>query len=186
MKRVVLIHGWQGRPGNHWKAWFKSKLEEKGIAVVEPSMPNHSNKPGDWISALAEAVGTPDPDTVLVGHSLGCPTIIGYLMRLKEGEKIAGAVLVAGFSSKLPDYPPLDLFDFDSEEVKKAKDHCNKFVNIVSDNDTDVPMDKSRELNDLVNGELILEHNKGHFCEEDGVIELPSAPNAVFRILSIE
>lgn len=182
MKRVILIHGWQGQPGNHWKKWFKGTLIGKGIRVIEPVMPNHSNKPADWINKLAEVVGVPDMDTVLVGHSLGCPTIAGYLMNLSENKKVLGAVFVAGFVTKLDNYPDLSLFDFKKEEVEKARFHCDNFVSIVSDNDSDVPNEKSIELNTLVDGELIMEHNKGHFCEDDGVMKLQSALGSVLKM----
>jgi predicted alpha/beta hydrolase family esterase len=183
MKRVVLIHGWQGQPGNHWKKWFKGTLIGKGIRVIEPVMPNHSNKPADWINKLAEVVGVPDTDTVLVGHSLGCPTIIGYLMTLKGNEKVLGSVLVAGFSSRIVPHPVLNDFNFDNVLVAETKKHCDTFVSIVSDNDSDVPNEKSIELNQLVGGELIMEHNKGHFCESDGVVKLQSALDSVLKIL---
>jgi predicted alpha/beta hydrolase family esterase len=160
MKRVILIHGWQGCPGNHWKGWLKKKLEIQGITVIEPEMPNSSNRPAEWVNKLEEVIGTPDDETILIGHSLGCPTVIGYLMQLTGKEKIAGAILVAGFSSKLEAHGILHLWDFDPQEVKKAKKHCGNFISIVSDNDASVPLEKSKELNDLVGGKFILEHKK--------------------------
>ena len=179
MKRVILIHGWQWQPWNHWKGWLKTRLEIQGITVIEPDMPNNSNRPDDWIDRLAQVIWVPDYETVLIGHSLGCPTVIGYLMQLTGKEKIAGAILVAWFSSKLEAHGILHLWDFDSQEVKKAKKHCDNFVSIVSDNDPSVPLEKSKELNDLVGGKFILEHKKWHFCQEDGVRELESVYNAV-------
>lgn len=184
MKRVILIHGWQGEPGNHWKGWFKSKLEERGITVIEPNMPNESNKPEDWIKRLAQIIWMPDKETILIGHSLGCPTAIWYLMQLTGDGKIAGTILVAGFH-KLPGVEALKLWNFDSEEVKKAKNHCDTFISIVSDNDSSVSFEESEELNDLLGGKLILEHNKWHFCEEDGVTELQSVYDAVIEIFWI-
>ena len=184
MKRVILIHGWQGQPGNHWKGWLRKKLEVQGVVVVEPEMPNSSNWPTDWIHTLAEVVWIPDDETLLIGHSLGCPTIIWYLMWLRGNEKVLGTILVAGFSSKLPGHDALHLWDFEPEKVKKTREHCNNFISIVSDDDPAVPLEKSEELNELVGGEIILEHKKWHFCEEDGVRELQSAYDAVMDIFS--
>lgn len=70
MKRVILIHGWQGQPGNHWKGWFKEKVESHGIEVIEPAMPNESNRPKDWIDKLSAIIGELTTDSILVGHSL--------------------------------------------------------------------------------------------------------------------
>jgi len=160
MKRVILIHGWQGQPGNHWKGWLRKKLEVQGIAVIEPNMPNNSNQPDDWIKKLAEIVGVPNHETILIRHSLGCPTIIGYLMKLESSEQFAGTILVAGFSSQLDAQGDLHLWDFNPEEVIRAKKHCDSFISIISDNDNSVPIEKSKELNILVDGKIILEHGK--------------------------
>lgn len=182
MKRAFIIHGWQGMPGNHWKGWLKKKLESDGIEVIEPVMRNDSWNPADWIQKLQEVVGNPDDETLLIWHSLGCPTIIGYLMQLSTDEKIGWAILVAGFSSRLPWVSDLDLWDFDPIEVSKAKNHCDHFVHIMSDNDSAVPAEKTKELHDVVGGELIIEHNKWHFCEEDGVTGLQSVYDSAMRI----
>ncbi len=182
MKRVILIHGWQWQPWNHWKAWLRDKLEIQGITVIEPEMPNSSNKPVDWINRLAEVIWAPDEETILIGHSLGCPTVIGYLMQLSGNERVLGAVLVAGFSSKIEAHSILHLWDFLPADVEKSKNHCSKFVSIASDDDASVPLEKSKELNDLVWGEFILEHNKWHFCEEDEVRDLDSVYTSVMTI----
>lgn len=182
MKRVILIHGWQGEPGNHWKKWFRKELETRGVLVIEPNMPNESNRPEDWINRLSEVVGELDNETVLVGHSLGCPTIVGFLSKQTGNSTVLGAVLVAGFFSKLPRFEDLALWDFKYADVEKAKEHCKKFVSIVSSNDSAVPFEKSKELNDAIFGEMVLEEDKGHFCEDDGVLELQSVLDATLKI----
>ncbi len=184
-KRVILIHGWQGKPGNHWKGWLRRELEKREIEVVEPFMPNKSDEPKDWINKLKDVVGDADENTILVGHSLGCPTVIGFLSELEEGKKVGGCILVAGFISKLSAHGKLSKFNFSPEYVKNAKKHCNAFVSIASDNDMDVPLEKSKEMNDLVDGKFILEKGKGHFCEEEGVTELPSTLNAILSIFNL-
>lgn len=185
MKRVIIVHGWQGEPGNHWKGWLRRELEKRGVEVVEPFMPNESNEPKDWISKLREVAGKVDQDTVIVGHSLGCPTAIGFLSELPNDKKVGGCILVAGFSSRLKDFDELSKFDFLNKYVKNAKRHSDHFVSIVSDNDESVPFEKSKELNDLIGGKLILEKGKGHFCEDDGVTELPSALDAILYIFNL-
>jgi hypothetical protein len=52
------------------------------------------------------------------------------------------------------------MWNFPADEVIKAKNHCEKFISIVSDNDTAVPREKSEELNNLVHGKILLEDNK--------------------------
>ena len=102
----------------------------------------------------------PNDETILIGHSLGCPTVIGYLMQLSEKEKVLGAILVAGFSSELETHGILHLWDFSPSDVVKSRDHCANFISIASDDDASVPLEKSKELSDLVGGRFILEHKK--------------------------
>ncbi len=183
MKRVILIHGWDGHPGDHWKKWLKGTLIGKGIRVIEPQLTGERYpEPQVWNKEIAEAIGTPDSDTCLIGHSLGCIALVHYLRNLKEGEKVAGAIFVAGFSSDIS-IDEIKQFYLKAEEVGDAKKHSDKFVTIVSDNDSAVPLVKALEFQKELDAELILEHNKGHFCEDDGVLKLPSVLDSVLKIL---
>src|SRR3989338_4266359 len=98
MKRVFIIHGWGGFPEEGWFPWLKRELEAKGFEVHVPQLPD-AGKPRifNWVPKLAEVVGTPDENTYLVGHSMGCQTIVRYLEKLPENVKIGGAVFVAGY-----------------------------------------------------------------------------------------
>ncbi len=188
MKRVILIHGWQGQPGNHWKKWFKGTLIGKGIRVIEPQLSGSKYPELEvWNKEISEAIGAPDMDTCVVGHSLGCIALVHYLRNLKDGQKIAGAIFVAGFSSDIGMRDDaesfIEKFYLTQEEVADAKKHSNKFITIVSDNDSAVPLKKAIEFQKELDAELILEHNKGHFCEDDGVTKLQSALDSVLRIL---
>lgn len=98
MKRAIIVHGWGGTPQEGWFPWLKKDLEKKGFSISVPQLPDTEHPHiKTWVPALAVAVGTPDQETYLVGHSMGCQTIIRYLETLKEGKKIGGAVFVAGF-----------------------------------------------------------------------------------------
>ncbi len=190
-KRVFIIHGWDGRPDQHWLPWLKSELESKGFLVEAPQMPEaeHPRKSA-WVSYLARLVGEPSQDTYLVGHSIGCKAVLRYLETLEEGGKIGGAVLVAGWvtltnmSERTPEEtevindwinPP---FDF-----AKIRSHAGNFTAIFSDDDPEVPLEENKETYEKKLGaKIILEHNKGHFTADDGVVELPSALEALLEI----
>jgi uncharacterized protein len=102
MKRVIIVHGYTGDSSKNWFPWLKAELEKLGVSVTVPQMPN-TNAPvlTEWLPHLQATVGAPDTETYLVGHSLGCPTILRYLESLKNGEKTGGALLVAGFAEPL-------------------------------------------------------------------------------------
>jgi len=52
-------------------------------------------------------------------------------------------------------------------------------VAIFSDNDPFVLPENQKSWKEKVGAEIIVEHNKGHFTESDGVVSLPSALEAV-------
>ena len=201
-KRVFLIHGWDGRPDNHWFPYLSLELKANGFEVNAPQMPNAAEpKVKEWLSFLKDYVGKPDSDTYFVGHSLGCITIARYLSEFsgkrtpsasgispsKEGErkrekaKVGGCVFVAGFSGRLeiPEIREFYELPFDAE---KAKAHCDKFVMLFSDNDSYVPIEKSLEFAKQLGAKTILERGKGHFTAGDGVTALPSALSALLKM----
>src|SRR3989344_4974424 len=103
MRKVFLIHGFEGRPDNHWFPWLTLELKANGFDVSAPQMP-HPMQPklNEWLAFLKKYVGKPNRETYFVGHSLGCITITRYLAELSPKQsanlRIGGAVLVAGFS----------------------------------------------------------------------------------------
>ncbi len=80
MKRVIIIHGWEGKPESNWFPWLRNELEKRGVKVEVPEMPDTDHpKESEWVPHLANIIDTPDEHTVLVGHSLGGITILRYL-----------------------------------------------------------------------------------------------------------
>lgn len=219
MPRVFLLHGWEGRPNNHWFPWLSLELKARGWEVNAPQLPNAAEpKVKEWLSFLKDYVGKPDTDTYFVGHSLGCIAIARYLAELpsdspfakgstavwqegfkssvsktrppsfrkacppigrREGLKIGGCVFVAGFSGRLniPEIREFYELPFDPD---KAKQHCDKFVMIFSDNDPSVPVAKSLEFARQLGAKTILERGKRHFS--DGLTSLPSVLSALLTM----
>ena len=188
MKRVFVVHGWDGNPEEDWYPWLKKELEGRGFEVFVPAMPNPAKpKMETWIPFLSRLVGPPDTSTFFVGHSIGCQTIIRYLETLPEGVKIGGAVFVAGW---------YNLRNLETEEEKriagpwvntprndeKIKRTVNQAVAIFSDNDPFVQPENQESWKEKVGAKIIVEHNKGHFTESDGVSTLPSALEAVLEM----
>lgn len=174
MKRVFIIHGYTGYPEKNWFPWLKAELEKLGLSVEVPAMPNtNTPKLSEWLSHLQQVIGTPDKETYLVGHSLGCPTILRYLESLEEDQVIGGALLVAGFAEPLPHLPELDSFTVDAWNNEKVKAGTNKLAIINSDNDEAVPFFNGEHVRDRFNAELITVHNMGHINEKAGIKEVP-------------
>lgn len=191
MKRVFIIHGWEGNPNNHWFPWLRMELVARGFEVNAPQMPTGTRmysdkerrytqipKVREWMDFLSGYVGKPDENTYFVGHSLGCITIARYLAALASKQRVGGCVFVAGFSGRInvPEIAEFYQLPFDAEAAKK---HCDRFVMIFSDNDPHVPMEKSLEFARQLGAKTILERGKKHFG--DGLTALPSALSALLK-----
>ncbi|MCR4275610.1 MAG: alpha/beta hydrolase [Candidatus Wolfebacteria bacterium] len=190
-KRVFIIHGWEEYPENAWFPWIKNELEKRGFEVFVPAMPDSSNpKIEAWVLFLKNLVGKCDENTYFIGHSMGCRTIIKYLDELGDNEKAGGVVFVAGWVSLTPMAMRTEeekeivrkwlVASIDYEKVKKIG---RKFVAIFSDDDEYVPFEEnSKTYKEKLGSEIILEHGKGHFSDDAGIKELPSALNSILEI----
>lgn len=182
MKKVILVHGWNGSPEEGWKPWLKNELEKQGFDVIVPAMPNpqHPNREL-WLSKLEEVIGVPDDNLYFVGHSLGCIAVMRYLESLGINQKVAGVILVAGFTSN-NGFPDFDSFFQSKIDWNLIKSNAKKFVAIHSTNDPYVSMHYSNFFKENLGAEIIVEQNKGHFFGDDGVLELPSVLESLIKM----
>ena len=179
--KAYIIHGWEGHPNNCWFPWLKKELERLGYEVVIPSMPNPSVPVmEDWIKTL-QYILKPDKDTILIGHSIGCQTILRYLETIDI--KIKACYFVAGWFT-------LDLH-LDPDEAKqiakpwietpinfnKIKNNCNSFTVFLSTNDEWVNYKEHKKLfENNLNAKVIIEKDKDHY---DKLKQIPSLINEI-------
>jgi predicted alpha/beta hydrolase family esterase len=172
-KRLIIVHGWEGHPGEGWFPWLKTEMERKGWEVKVPAMPNSKEpKVHEWLPYLTQVVGKVDENTFMVGHSLGCVAIVKFLGSLPGKDSIGGAVLVAGFDNPLK-YKELENFFSAPVNWEKAKNKCKKFVSIHSEDDDSVPVINSVKLKNNLGAEAIVVNGFRHFSGSDGVTSLP-------------
>lgn len=187
-KRVFIIHGWGGNPGEAWLPWLAKNLREQGFLVEVPEMPDTDNpKIEAWTDYIRKKVRRCDENTFFVGGSIGCQAIMRYLEKLAENEKCGGAVFVAGWftlsnidgeEDRLVSSPWLNT-PIDFEKIKK---HTKKFTCIFSNNDPYVPKENWEMFSKNLEAKIVMENNKGHFADDDGIKELPAALDAVLKI----
>ncbi len=189
MKRVFIIHGWGRYPEEGWFPWLKKELENNGFEVQVPVMPNADEpKIEEWVPFLERLVGEPDEDTYLVGHSIGCQTILRYLASLQGEVKLGGVVFVAGWGKKL-----IGVYDEDEIEIARpwvetpidfenVKNHTKSIVAVFSDDDEFVSLDNLDAFKEKLGAKTFLEHEKGHINGEAGINELPVVLEELLRI----
>ena len=178
MKKVIIVHRWDGDPSADWYPWLKEEVEKKNIRVFIPEMPDPSKpKIEKWVASLKNKVKDLDEETFFVGHSIGCQTIIRYLEKLEEKKKIGGALFVAGWFS-------LNKLETDEEkkiakpwlerpiDLAKVKKKVKNIRAIFSDNDPFVPLQNVRIFEEKLGAKVFVLKDKGHFTKEDGVLEL--------------
>lgn len=173
MKKVFIIHGFEGRPNGGWRPWLMTELEKQDVYACALALPT-PDEPicAEWVAEIARQVERSSHDDVyLVGHSLGVPAILRYL-ELPHAHTIQGAVLVAGPCEK-NNNKKLDSFldtPFDFETIRS---HCQACSIIHGDNDPLVPLQNAQILSEKLHAPLRIIQNGGHLNGSSGWHALP-------------
>lgn len=189
MKKVIIVHRWDGTPENDWYPWLKKELENKGFQVIVPEMPNTSEpKIEEWIAHLKKAIGKVDIDTHFIGHSIGCQTIMRYLATLPKKTKVGNVIFVAGW---------FNLNNLENEEVKKiakpwletpiyfikVKQKIGMLTVFLSDNDPYNCLEENvQTFKEKLGAKVVILNNRGHFTHDDGVLKMPKILDELISI----
>jgi uncharacterized protein len=182
MKQVIIVHQWMAGADGDWRPWLKSELEKAGYKVHVPEMPDIGTPViKAWVEKLRETVGKPDANTCvnthLVGHSIGCQTILRYLETIDS--PIGGAVFVAGW---------FNLDNLESEEIAniaepwiktpidiaRVKKVLPQSTLIISNNDPFGCFEENSQQFTAFVSKTIVVPNGGHLSSHDGYTELPA------------
>lgn len=168
--------------------WLKNKLEEKGIEVQVPQMPNpEAPKIDEWVPFIKNLVGEPDENTFFVGHSMGVQALLRYIAGIDK--MVGGAVAVAGF------FKLKDLEGPEEESIakpwletpmdtEKIKNNCPAVTALFSDDDPFVGLENVEIFKDRLNAKVLTFEKKGHFSEEQGVSEFDPIFDEVMAIIN--
>lgn len=177
MKRVIIVHGWEGSPETNWLPWLERELAKQGCDVITPAMPETDTPRIDaWVEYLREVVGTPDKETYFVGHSIGCQTILRYLETVQT--PVGGALFVAGW------FYLENIEDEGSEEiaqpwlntpidVKKVKQVLPQSILLISDNDDYGAFEENKKKFGELGSDIVVLPKAGHITdkEEPAILE---------------
>ncbi|MDE1825531.1 MAG: alpha/beta hydrolase [Candidatus Micrarchaeota archaeon] len=169
-KRIVIIHGWMGSPSGEFLPWLKKRLEAKGYEVLVPKMPNTNHpKIDEWVAKLSKTIEVPDGNTFLVGHSIGGKLIPYYLLKLKEGQMIGGALIVASWINvRTGSFKNARRARMMAQWLempvgwKKMLLHTTNFRALYSDNDPWIPISAAATLKKMLGAKVVVVH-QGHF-----------------------
>ncbi|MBD3366230.1 hypothetical protein GF360_02680 [candidate division WWE3 bacterium] len=172
MKKAFLIHGAYGNPQENWFPWLKEKLEQHNYKVITPTFPTPENQTlKNWNDVFDKYKEQLDEETILIGHSLGCPYILNVLQDIDK--KVKAAYLVAAFHKALGH--SIDEInetfvekDFDWSAIKR---NCENIVMFSSDNDPYIPMEVSEELAQNLDADFNVVADGGHLNSTAGYTE---------------
>ena len=187
MKQVYIIHGWGGTTTESWFPWIKKELENKNYKVEIPAMPNPDTpKIKEWVDKLNKIVKV-NNEAILIGHSIGCQTVLRYLGGLKTKQRIKAAILVA------PWLTLQNLEEGEDETAKewvetplnfeKIKNHTEEVVLIYSSTDPYPGFEDLTILRKNLNSATVINiGDKGHINGEAGVFKLPELLSIIEEI----
>ncbi len=163
MKKAFIIHGAYGNPHENWFPWLRKELMGFDYEVISPTFPTPENQSLEtWDAVFEKYQDQLDENTIMIGHSLGCPFILNVLQNIDI--KIKAIYLVAGFHTLL-DHPIDEInktFVENSFDWNKIKSNCEKIVMFSGDNDPYINLDISDELAKILNAEYEVIKNGGH------------------------
>ena len=185
ISKAYIVHGYLASPQRNWFPWLAGKLMAAGIDTHCIELPS-AEQPhfDDWQQALAETIGTPNEQTLLVAHSLGCISLLHYLSQARP-QQIGGLILASGFAEHLPALPELNLYidqtKFDSAAICATTPHI---FSLISDNDSIVPPILSKNLAHKLGSHIHTVANGGHLLDSDGFAALLPAWQVARAILA--
>lgn len=131
MTNYFIVPGLGGSGPDHWQSFFE-RTEGNFQRIIQKDWDTPDIN--EWVAKIDSAISSYDPETVvLVGHSLGCPTIAQWAAH--SCKKIKGALLVAppdieAFQKKLQvrlfQKLPIDKINFPTIVIASTNDQWDK------------------------------------------------------------
>jgi len=163
--RVVLLHGYKSSPDQNFFPWLKDELRKLDVEVVVPSLPNPEEPNLDeWLEATKKEVGRLDNETMVLGHSLGGVLALKMLERFEMHGTPKASIFVATpwklgaekFETFFSDFIEWDELMWKSQE----------WLFVHSKDDPVVPVDHSEAYAKVLDGEVLLRDEEGHYQGE--------------------
>ena len=183
IKKVFLIHGFEGTPNGGWRPYLMRELEKQDIYACSLSMPSpEAPKLDEWLEEIKRYIDrNKNDDVYLVGHSLGGTAILRYLEKYNSSN-LKGVVIVSAPCHQNANEKIRDFLSNGFDWVK-MKNKVSKVVVIHGDNDPLVPASDAEETSRELDGRLILVPNGKHLNGSAGFVELPEALSALIEMI---
>lgn len=138
-----------------------------------------------WIKHLHNNITNIDENTIFVGHSLGCVTVLRYIP--EKNIKIKGAIFVSGFINENPmkvQTEGLNEFVDGTLDIVKIKSLIPLRTVITAIDDDIVPTKATQKLSEILDAHLIILKSGKHFIARDGFIDFPILLNEIKEMIN--
>lgn len=161
MKSAIILHGSSCTPSSYWLPNIKRFLENQGYDVWAPQLPNPEKPDLKKQLSFVLQKGNFNEETIIIGHSAGCPLILSISENIDA--RIHKAILVAGYTRPLlgiPESEPILQGNYNWERIKQ---NVKNIIFINSDNDPWKCDDKEGYyMFEHLGGMLVILHGEGH------------------------
>jgi len=183
MKKVYLIHGFEGSPNGGWRPYIMRELEKQDIYACALPMSSPSEPVlHEWLSEVERCIKRDIEDEIyLVGHSLGGTTILRFLEKF-DFKNIKGVISVSA-PCVLRKENSRSNFLKDDFNWPLIKSRAGDVVVIHGDDDPFVPMSDAEKIRDELDGKLIIIKNGKHLNGSAGFTELPELLEVLLKMI---
>ncbi|MBU3153649.1 alpha/beta hydrolase [Clostridium estertheticum] len=183
---IYAIHGYTSSSHAEWFPWLKEQFKNSPVKMDIPNMPDSGDPHLEtWLKHLRKNVLDIDENTIFIGHSLGCVTVLRYI--LEKNIKIKGAILVSGFINENPmDEQTEGLQEFvdGSLDMAVIKSLISSRIVITATDDDIVPTEATQKLAKVLDANLIILSSGKHFIARDGYTDFPILLNEIQKLIN--
>ncbi len=194
MKRIYVLRAQQAMPKqqqqdatqNHedWYEWLEQQAIANNMSITEIVLPDpeQSNFMA-WQSILARDLAKLNDTSTVIASDLASLAVLHYLSQSQQ--QIHGLLLIAPFTTQLPNRPELKTFIEQAQLVhEQLRLQAAKRILFFSSNDSTVPPPFSLKLVPLFNMQPIEVKNAGHFKNQKDTSVYAPIWQAVSKLLN--
>lgn len=184
-KRLYIVHGYDASPKSHWFVWLQNELNKFNVQTQILTMPTPA-KPrlNEWLETLKNEIKF-EGRTYLIGHSLGCPTILNFLQRYAKSGEVSGVLLVSGLAKPLKGFEILDEFMDGGFDFELLKTLVKYRAVIAAKDDYIVPFELTKELSQSLDAAFYEVQKGGHFLDRDGFSSFDLALEVAKKMMNL-
>jgi uncharacterized protein len=137
--RVVLAPRWGGTPSHDFYPWLRTELDALGVELFALHLPDPATPTIEaWVpavrAAIDDALKTPGPLPIVVGHSVGCQAVMRALAGF-DRPAASACLLVAAWWSVDEPWPSIRPWIDTSFDHARARAAASRFSVLLSDDD---------------------------------------------------